>query len=187
VVATETMQSGRGATLEVYDRLTVRLHWATALLVALLWLIGRTTNFLPRGPFRVDIWSIHVLLGFALIAVVLARIVWRAAYGVRLQPPGVGIQHLLASMAHWLLYLLLLVVVTLGLLNVFAHAFPLFNAWRFPKLGDDDFMRRVNGWHGVVANMIAAVALFHAAAALFHHYVIKDSVLTRMWPRRRRS
>jgi cytochrome b561 len=55
---------------KVYDRTTIALHWATAILVAIQFLIGRTTNFLPRGPFRVDIWSMHVLFGFALAGVV---------------------------------------------------------------------------------------------------------------------
>jgi cytochrome b561 len=177
------MHPRRELTPEVYDKITIRLHWATAILVSVLWVIGRTTNFLPRGPLRLDIWSLHVLLGFTLIGVLLVRVVWRAVYGLHLQPVDAGLQHLIAWMTHGLLYLLLLVVVALGALNVFAHAFPLFGMWRFPKLGDDDFLHRINAWHGVVANIIVAVALFHAAAALFHHYVLKDAVLTRMLPR----
>jgi cytochrome b561 len=165
---------------EVYDKVTIRLHWLTAILVGMLWLIGTTTNFLQRGPLRVDIWSVHVLLGLTLASVLLARIVWRAVYGVHFVDRGIG--HRLATMTHRLLYLLLLVVVALGLLNVFAHAFPLFKIWHFPKLGDNDFMHRINTWHGVVANLIAAFVLLHAAAALFHHYVVKDAVLSRMWP-----
>ena len=176
------MQSRLEPTPEVYDKVTIRLHWTTAILVAILWLMGRLTNFLPRGPVRVDIWSLHVLIGFMLGGVLLTRLVWRAAYGLRLNPAGQGIQHLLAMMTHQFLYLLLLIVVTLGLLNVFAHAFPLFNIWHFPKLGDEDFLHRINNWHGDVANIIAALALFHAAAALFHRYVIKDTVLDRMLP-----
>ena len=78
--------------------------------------------------------------------------------------------------------LLLLIMVALGITDVFAHGFPLFNLWHFPKFGDDEFLRSVNAWHGLVANIIAAVALFHSAAALFHHHVIKDGVLRRMWP-----
>jgi hypothetical protein len=65
--------------------------------------------------------------------------------------------------------------------NVFAHGFPLFNLWHFPKFGGDEFMRSVNAWHGLLANIIITVALFHSAAALFHHHVIKDGVLRRMW------
>jgi cytochrome b561 len=55
--------------------------------------------------------------------------------------------------------------------------------WHFPKLGDDEFMHSVNAWHGFVANMTITVAVFHSAAAFFHHYMIKDNVLWRMWPR----
>jgi cytochrome b561 len=130
---------------------------------------------------RVDIWSVHVIFGFALTVVVVAGIGWRAVYGRRLPPPERGFRHLLAVATHRLLDLLLLVMIGLGVTNVFAHAFPLFNLWHFPKLGDDTFMRSVNAWHGFVANIIVAVALLHAAAALFHHYVVKDGVLRRMW------
>jgi hypothetical protein len=42
---------------EIYDRTTVTLHWVTAILVAIEFLIGRMTSLLPRGPLRVDIWS----------------------------------------------------------------------------------------------------------------------------------
>ena len=69
---------------EVYDKTTIGLHWTIAMLVAIQFLIGRTTNFLPRGPLRVDIWSVHVLFGFTLTAVVIAGIIWRATRGRRL-------------------------------------------------------------------------------------------------------
>jgi cytochrome b561 len=168
---------------QVYDRTTVMLHWATAILVAIQFLIGRTTNFLPRGPLRVDIWSVHVLFGFALAcAVVLGRL-WRATYGRRLPPLNRGLLHLTAVATHRLLDLLLLTVVALGIANVFAHGFPLFNHWHFPKFGGE-FMRSINAWHGLIANIIIGVALFHSAAALFHRHVINDGVLSRMWPGR---
>jgi len=167
---------------EVYDRTTITLHRATAILVAIQFLIGRTTSFLPRGPLRVDIWSVHVLFGFALASVVVLGRLWRATRGRRLPPLNRGVLHLTAVAAHRLLDLLLLIMVALGITDVFAHGFPLFNLWHFPKFGDDEFLRSVNAWHGLVANIIAAVVLLHSAAALFHHHVIKDGVLRRMWP-----
>ena len=41
---------------ENYDKTTIMLRWATAFLVAIQWLIGRTTNFLQRGGY---IWAVH--------------------------------------------------------------------------------------------------------------------------------
>ena len=166
---------------QVYDRTTIVLHWTTAILVAIQFLIGRTTNFLPRGPLRVDIWSVHVLFGFALAgALVLGRL-WRATHGRQLPPLNRGVLHFAAVATHRLPDLLLVAIVALGIANVFAHGFPLFNDWHFPKLGGE-FMRSINAWHGLIANIIIAVALLHAGAALFHRYVINDGVLRRMWP-----
>jgi len=167
---------------EVYDRATITLHWATAILVATRFLIGRTTNFLPRGPLRVEIWSAHVLFGFALAGTVVLGMLWRITHGRRLPPFNRGVLHLTAVATHRLLDLLLLVMIALGITDVFAHGFPLFNLWHFPKLGGEEFMRSINAWHGLIANIIIAVALFHSAAALFHRHVVKDGVLRRMWP-----
>jgi len=167
---------------EVYDRTTITLHWATAILVVIQFLIGRTTNFLPRGPLRVDIWSAHVLFGFALASVVVLGMLWRATRGRRLPPLNRGVLHLIAVATHRLLDLLLLVMVASGITNVFVHGFPLFNLWHFPKFGSEGFMHGVNAWHGLFANIIVAVVLIHSAAALFHHHLIKDGALRRMWP-----
>jgi cytochrome b561 len=87
-----------------------------------------------------------------------------------------------AVATHRLLDLLLLIMIALGITNVFAHGFPLFNLWHFPKCGGDEFMRSVNAWYGLIANITITVTLFHSAAALFHHHVIQDGVLRRMWP-----
>jgi len=41
--------------------------------------------------------------------------------------------------------------------------------------------------HETVANAILLVAALHAAAALFHHYVLRDSTLRHMLPRFRKD
>jgi cytochrome b561 len=169
-----------------HDAQTIRLHWITAALVGILWLIGRLNGFLPKGPLRLDIWSIHVLLGFVLLAAIVTRIWWRAARGTRLPPAEGGILNLLALTTHSGLYFLLLGVAGLGVLNVLAHGFPLFGVWKFPRVGPEGFSQIVNGWHDLFANILAALTIFHAAAALFHRFVLRDGVLGRMWPISRR-
>jgi cytochrome b561 len=168
--------------LDRYDRRTIRLHWATAIIVVFQWVVGRLNHLLPKGPLRLDIWSVHVLVGFLLVVVILWRVWWRAAAGRRLPPPEHGIRHVIAQATHALLYFLLVGVAGLGVLNVFAHGFPLFGVWNFPKVGGEDYSHVVNGWHALFANLIAGLALFHACAALAHRYILKDRVLDRMWP-----
>jgi cytochrome b561 len=171
---------------EFYDPVTRGLHWATAGLIVTLWVMGQTTGWLPRGPARVDVWSVHVLLGFALACVLVARIVWRMGPGRSLPATAYGLFNIVAKATHYALYALLIAVVTLGITNAFAHGLTMFNLWKLPGGGDKAFTHMINGWHELAANMLVAVALLHAVAALFHHYMLKDGVLARMAPRFRR-
>jgi cytochrome b561 len=166
----------------VYDLVTIRLHWATAGLVALLWIIGRTISWMPRGPLRVDAWSVHVLLGVALTGVVIARVFWRLHRGRTAIASHSGAVDIAASIVHFALYVLLIALLALGIMNVFAHGFAMFNLWKLPKVGDAGFEHTINEWHGLVANVLVALAALHSAAALGHHFVRKDGVLGRMIP-----
>lgn len=169
-----------------YDRRTRRLHWIVGGLVAFLWLMAQGNLWLHKGPVRQSIWSIHVLTGFVLAALVVTRIAWRASKGTKLPPAQSGFWGYAATAVHMLLYVLLIAVVVLGIMNVFGHGFPLFNTWKFPRFWDKPFQHQIAEWHGLAANIIAGVAAVHAVAALWHHWVLKDATLRRMWPPKRK-
>jgi cytochrome b561 len=47
---------------------------------------------------------------------------------------------------------------------------------------DRAFFREMLGLHELAANTLGVVALGHAAAALFHHWALRDRTLARMLP-----
>ncbi len=163
-----------------YDRTTIALHWTTATLVVVLWIIGQTADWIPDGPVNTDYWSIHVVLGFALAIVIAWRIIWRSSGGRRLPAADLGAVHVLAKATHYGLYLLLLAVVALGITNAFVRGYNLFDLVSLPQLGDKALRRPMTQWHGLAANILLGLAGFHAAAALFHHYYLRDGVLGRV-------
>ena len=167
-----------------YDATTIALHWCTAALVVALWLIGQTADWTPRGAIRTNYWSIHVLFGFALFIVLGWRMLWRAVRGRRLPPADSGVMHLLAEATHYALYALLVATVALGIVNAFLRGYSLFDIVALPQLGDKALRRPITDWHGLAANILLVLALFHALAALTHHYALKDGVLRRMLPQR---
>lgn len=168
-----------------YDSTTISLHWATAVLVIVLWTSGQVADFLPKGPLRTNGWSLHFALGFALAAVLVWRIVWRFAGPAHPPAAGSGLLHLLARTAHYGLYLLLIAVIGLGLANAFVRGVSLFDLASLPQLGDREWRKPLTAWHELAANLLLGLALLHAAAALAHHYILNDRLLLRMMPARR--
>ena len=167
-----------------YDRTTISLHWITAALVVILWVIGQTADWFPHGWFNTGYWSIHVVLGFFLAAVIAWRIFWRSSGGRRLPAADAGTLNVLAKATHYGLYLLLLVVIVLGVTNAFVRGYNLFDLVSLPQIGDRAWRKPITHWHGLAANILLGLAALHAAAALFHHYVLRDRVLGRMAPAR---
>ena len=168
---------------------TIALHWITAVLVVVLWTIGQTIDFAPRGALRIDYRSLHMVLGVTLGIVLILRLRWRISRGGMLPPLHRGPLLALARATHWLLYALLLVTVGLGVTNVWARGDSIFNLIHVAQLvpGDRALVHRIGDWHALAANAVLIVAGLHSAAALFHHMVLRDATLRRMlpWPPRR--
>ncbi|MGA2636265.1 cytochrome b [Methylocella sp.] len=170
---------------ERYERAAIGLHWATAVLVIVLWTSGQLADLVPKGPLRTDAWSCHFVLGFALAAVLIWRLVWRVTGRRRLPPADSGLLQILAEAAHYGLYLLLIATVALGLVNAFVRGVSLFDLASLPQIGDRELRKPITEWHELAANLLLGLALIHSAAALVHHYILKDGVLARMAPQRR--
>ena len=165
-----------------YDSPTIALHWITAALTGLLWVIGQTIKWVPNGPPRIDYVSVHITLGVVLAAVLLTRLAWRIARGLTLPPDRHWLLAVAAKAIHWALYVLLFVTVVLGILNAWSHGEVIFNLFQLPAFGTRSLRRLIFGWHSLAANAVLIVAGLHAAAALSHHYVLRDEVLVRMAP-----
>ena len=170
-----------------YDRRTIILHWLTAIMVGLLWLLGQSIGYMPRGTFRIDARSVHIMLGLLLGFLVLARLYWRKRGSGALRPERSGLLDHLADIGHIVLYALLVLVVALGIANVSVRPNNLFDLVQLPPLwpGDRGLRQFISAAHAYAANTLAIIALLHALMALFHHHVLRDGVLTRMLPPKR--
>ncbi|HVE20929.1 MAG TPA: cytochrome b [Acidocella sp.] len=167
----------------------ISLHWLTALLVVTQFSLAEIWGFLPSHSASVHFMQfVHVSLGMSLAAILVVRLIWRVGFGRRLPHVGPRLMVLVANITHYLLYGLLILVVSAGFGKIWgrghdANFFGLFSiaspfgvsaAWR-------PVFNTVHVW-GAWAMICLAAA--HAAAALFHHYGLKDGVLRRMLPLR---
>jgi cytochrome b561 len=167
-----------------YDGISILLHWITAALVVVLWTLGQTIDFFPKGAPKIDARSTHFLLGVTLGIVLLVRIAWRAGAGRSLPLADSGWAGVAAKIVHYGLYTLLAATVVLGIFNAWQRGDVVFNVYTIPKLvpGDLVLKRTLEELHGDFADIVLILAGLHAAAALAHHYLLRDSVLRRMLP-----
>jgi cytochrome b561 len=177
--------AGAALTAPRYDGLSIALHWATAVLVLLQFGLAELWDFFPK-PVRHVMITGHMSFGLLLAAVILLRIVWRTWFGRALAPAGYGLPDRAAKAVHYALYGLVAAEIVLGLATRWTDNHPLsFFGLQIPSpLGS--FSKAtghfVDQIHDYVAWTIIVLVAIHAAAALVHHYWLKDGVLRRMLP-----
>ncbi|WP_295932636.1 cytochrome b [uncultured Xanthomonas sp.] len=187
-------------TAQRFGALAKLFHWTTAaafigayaVVYYVIWFMDDTSDA------SLPVLNLHWVLGLLVGFLVLPRLLWRWLDVQPEDPPGSALEHRLAHLAHWGLYALLIVMPLTGYIGTGAPTdlglfrIPGFNetalfAWisRTWHLSWEAFEAPIDVVHHFIGKWIAwVVVLLHVAAALFHHWVRRDEVLTRMLPGR---
>lgn len=166
-----------------YDRVARALHWSIAVLVIANIVIGifhdGLKDLFPAMP-------IHKAVGVTVLVLTCVRIAWRLTHKPPPLPDGMaGWEWGAAHLTHAAFYGLLLVLPLTGWVMSSAGDYPLSWFWLFdiPKFAlakGDAVVGLSRGSHGVLGLIFGALVVIHVAAALRHHFVLKDEVLRRM-------
>lgn len=162
------------------------LHWLLFVLIVGAWYAVEVHEDFPRGtPERAEWMRLHFSIGMTIFALVWVRLGWRVSGEVPAEIPGPRLQLLAARLVHVALYLLLIAMPVTGLLTTQLEGravswFGLIDIPLFLSL-DKETAAVLEDAHGELLwpALLALVAL-HAAAALWHHFGLKDDTLRRM-------
>lgn len=171
----------------------VWLHWATAACVALAFSAALLREAVEADAWRAGLLLVHRQAGLTALALTLLRLLFRLAWHPRSNVYATGRDtrwtRLAAAATHLLLYAGLLLVPLLGWwLSDTRGQHPVAWGWLpLPVLGaaDPDVADLAEDRHALAAWSLGALALLHIAAALWHHWVLRDGVLRAMAPWRR--
>ena len=170
-----------------YDNVAVALHWATAFLVFANFALAETWDWFPRRIHGL-MEGLHMSFGVLLTAVIVARLVWRLMPGRQVTSVEAGWVRLASKATHYLLYALLVAEAGLGFAFRWGAGHPMdFFGFGIPPLIGEiakPLRRELRELHEWIGWAIVIIAVAHALAALYHHYVLKDRVLRRMLPKR---
>ncbi len=177
-------------TPECYGIVAQTLHWLIAALVIVQFVLGVKAAGLPLSLERLILLARHKSLGLTLFALVILRLAWRI-YSPPPPQPSQAPLRTAAQLSHGLLYALLLAMPIIGWLLSSASSLTVswFGLFSLPNPVIPD--RRLAHWmlltHQTMAWLLLAVIILHIGAAFWHHFILKDNVLTRMLPFTRRG
>ena len=171
-------------TNQSYDSKTISYHWISAGVILALWFIGQNIDSFAKGDPRVIVRSIHIVLGLLLAVLFVLRLKWRSQGGAKLPQATPGVLGKLATGTHHLLYLMIGLTIVVGIAAVWIRGDNIFNLFQVPAFDPENKQLReeVVDLHELLANALLVLAAGHALIAIWHHRIVKDGVLKRMWP-----
>ncbi len=163
------------------------LHWMSAVMILTMLAVGTIMVRVDDTGIRFDLYQSHKAFGIVVLSVTVLRLLVR----LMLAPRGPSVpdprwQSYAASAAHVALYLLVVAVALSGWTMASATPLPIptsvFGLFNLPAIVPRDLSTYTlaKTWHGWLTKALLAVILLHVAAALKHHLLDRDTVLTRM-------
>ena len=170
-----------------YSLPSIFLHWLTVLLVAAAYATIELREFFPKGSeLREALKSWHYAIGLSIFALVWLRLLLRAVVPTpRGDEPRPRWEALASGVVHLGLYALMIAMPLLGWLLLSAEGEPVrLLGWQLPALvpPSETLAEAFEELHEAGAVVGYFLIGFHAAAALFHHYRVRDDTLRRMLP-----
>ena len=171
-----------------YLRIQKIIHWAMAILIMLDLNIaqkfGGEMELLDRLESRVD----HATAGLIVTFLLILRIALRYKYGARPLPKTMPRWQIVAAKTgHYGLYALMGLLITTGIISANFTSDPIvvFGSINLSsETNNIDAFNFVRSIHEFATNAIIALIVIHIAAALYHHFVVKDDTtinMTKFW------
>ena len=170
-----------------YTRTAIFLHWVVGLGMIGTLGVGLYMVDMPFSPGKLQIYSWHKWAGVSLLVLSIVRLAWRLSHPAPELPDTMGpLSRLAAHAGHWVLYILMLAIPLSGWLMSSAQGFPVvwFGVLPLPDLVSKnaelgEFLKNA---HVYLNYTLIVVLIGHIGAALQHHFIKKDTIMTRMLP-----
>jgi cytochrome b561 len=171
-----------------YTSIAMALHWLLGLAILCSFGLGLYMADLPFSLQQVKLYNWHKWAGVTILALSVFRLLWLLTHR---PPPDLAMpswQATAARLAHRALYVLFFAVPLAGWAYSSAAGFPIvwFGVLPLPDLlpADKALAEAVKPVHEILAWALVVLAAIHVVAALKHHFIDRDGLISRMLPLR---
>jgi len=161
-------------------------HWVLGAAVIGMLAYGWWMNHIPARADRVFHRSIHADIGYVVLVLMVIRLIWRSINPTPSLPADTPPwRRIAARISHGALYAVTIAVAMLGWAHSGAHK-PDYADWfglfRVPQITSPDkaVADAYEDRHIFMAYVLLALIAIHIAAAIWHRFVDRDRVTSRM-------
>ncbi|AZO10353.1 MULTISPECIES: cytochrome b [unclassified Mesorhizobium] len=167
---------------------SIVLHWLIGVIFIGQFGLGFVMMRTPSQRTAFELIQLHKSFGFLLLGLIILRIAWRLGNAAPALPASVGtLERRTAPLAHFALYAFQIALplsgwalVSVSTLEIPSMPFNLFVMPNLPLTESDAAESFWSAAHWYLAYAGIALVALHAMAALRHHFLLRDTVLTRM-------
>ncbi|MEW6630666.1 MAG: cytochrome b [Pseudomonadota bacterium] len=167
---------------------TIILHWLIGIIFIGQFVLGFAMVRIASQRTSFELIQLHKSFGFLLLGLIILRIAWRFGNAAPPLPPSVGaLERRTAPLAHFALYGFQIALplsgwalISVSTLEIPTMPFDLFVMPNLPLAESDAAESFWSSAHWYLAYAGIALVALHVAAALRHHFLLRDNVLTRM-------
>ena len=168
-----------------YGAVAQAFHWLIVVLVLAAYVLSKGDPYSLYSAAADGTRRIHEMLGTLVLIIVVLRLLWRLIDSAPATEPMPGWMAAAAKFVRFALYALLIAIPATAVLGTWLEGLPL----TFPGLDIAPQIAQAHELgqltieiHTALVNVILLVAGVHVAAALFHHFYLRDGVLKSMTP-----
>lgn len=193
-------------TVQRYTQTAILLHWITGLLLLAMFALGfwmhelpkevkvasidlfnwglHTVNFAEPTSLRAFYFNLHKSIGVTLLALILARVLWRMTHTPPAFPDTLQKwEKRLAEGVHKLMYVLMVAMPVSGVVMATFSKYGIvwFGVPLIEGLDQPDLREWFKEVHEMVGITLLVLIVLHVAAAIKHRVVDRDEIMRRMF------
>lgn len=160
-------------------------HWLTVMLVLAAYVLSKVDSYSLYSAAADGLRRIHETLGVLVFIVVVLRLLWRLIDSTPAKSPMPRWMAMAAKLVQFALYALLIAIPATAVLGTWFAGLPvtLLGFDIAPQFAEAHGLGQlIMEMHTALGDVILWVAGVHAAAALFHHFYLRDQVFQSMVP-----
>lgn len=171
-------------TTTTYGAVAKLLHWGMAALFVLMFTLGYIMINMRRSPLMFALYVLHKSTGMLLLFLCMLRVIWRL---INIKPAYIAVNWLQANVAKntvITLYLLMLAMPLTGFLTstLGGHVITIYWVYSIAPLAQNIYWSAIfTNYHYWLSWVLVTLVSLHMLGAFFHHFIVRDTTLKRMW------